>query len=223
MNRTMYLLAAALCLLPLAACSGGQCHDHGDAVLCEDSVGRLYQPVDASKLQTETTGAWLNKGSTDSQPTQANKRELPDKPPQSSAIPAAALCGDGVCNGKETEYLCPKDCLPNCGNGVIDPGEECEGPVSCTAYGFTGGTIPCHACKHKGSGLFGTGAPTDNCYTVVTEGEWTCTLWGTAAGLIGMHDPTAPCMCCNSKGCFNGYWGSQRVVDGPSTICKPPY
>ena len=42
-------------------------------------------------------------------------------------------CGDGICNGPETTTSCAQDCptnppAPDCGNGIIEAGEECEPP-----------------------------------------------------------------------------------------------
>ncbi len=43
------------------------------------------------------------------------------------------ICGDDSCNGDETCGTCQEDCgecavyVPECGNGRIDPGEECDG------------------------------------------------------------------------------------------------
>ncbi len=38
------------------------------------------------------------------------------------------VCGNGYCEeaNYETCYLCPSDCCPDCGDGVLDPGEECD-------------------------------------------------------------------------------------------------
>ncbi|MCA9621414.1 MAG: hypothetical protein KC731_20475, partial [Myxococcales bacterium] len=48
-------------------------------------------------------------------------------------------CGDGVCAGPETPALCPADCPDPCGDGVCDPATEnqqncladCEGVANC--------------------------------------------------------------------------------------------
>jgi len=38
------------------------------------------------------------------------------------------VCGNGFCEAAnyETCDLCPSDCCPDCGDGVLDPGEECD-------------------------------------------------------------------------------------------------
>jgi cysteine-rich repeat protein len=60
-------------------------------------------------------------------------------------------CGDGVCDAAnhETCLLCAQDCCPDCGNGVIDPGEQCDetafGPHTCESLCFGSGTLACNA------------------------------------------------------------------------------
>ncbi len=40
---------------------------------------------------------------------------------------APPTCGDTTCNGSETCSTCPGDCGACCGNGDIDPSEQCDG------------------------------------------------------------------------------------------------
>ena len=45
---------------------------------------------------------------------------------------AAALCGDGVCNGAEDTNTCPGDCPATvCGDGVCEAGELFSCPSEC--------------------------------------------------------------------------------------------
>ncbi|MFC1482350.1 hypothetical protein ACFL51_00940 [Myxococcota bacterium] len=42
---------------------------------------------------------------------------------------------------------------PGCGDGIVDPGEECDGDVgglSCQALGYSGGLLECSACRFVG-------------------------------------------------------------------------
>ena len=39
--------------------------------------------------------------------------------------PALATCGDGTCLPPEDAFNCPQDCAV-CGNGVLEPGEQCD-------------------------------------------------------------------------------------------------
>ncbi|MFH2007732.1 MAG: fibrinogen-like YCDxxxxGGGW domain-containing protein, partial [bacterium] len=63
------------------------------------------------------------------------------------------VCGDAACdtaNG-ETCQLCPGDCCPNCGNGVLEAQyqEECDtasfGTASCADYCYPAGSLSCTA------------------------------------------------------------------------------
>ena len=56
-------------------------------------------------------------------------------------------CGNGVCDANEDSQSCPEDCY--CGNGSIDPGEECDGAdlggATCldSDINCTGGILGC--------------------------------------------------------------------------------
>ena len=57
-----------------------------------------------------------------------------------------------------------------CGNGVVDSGEDCDSPdipLSCTDFGYAGGTLGCTpSCTYDPSGCHGGGLPTgDPCNT----------------------------------------------------------
>lgn len=74
------------------------------------------------------------------------------------------VCGDFNCdvaNG-ETCRLCPADCCPDCGDTMIDIGEQCDGNalggLTCQDFCFDGGTLGCTAwCDVDLSGCTGTG------------------------------------------------------------------
>ena len=73
------------------------------------------------------------------------------------------LCGDGVCDDDkgETCQLCGEDCCPDCGDGVLGPGEECDGAqtggITCASQCYDGGSIFCTAwCTLDWSGCTGT-------------------------------------------------------------------
>jgi len=63
--------------------------------------------------------------------------------------PVNFCCGDGTCGGPEDGNSCALDCGPPpvCGNNVLEAGESCDGTdlggMSCSDYGYTGGTLTC--------------------------------------------------------------------------------
>ncbi|HEU4615655.1 MAG TPA: hypothetical protein VFS15_26350, partial [Kofleriaceae bacterium] len=56
-------------------------------------------------------------------------------------------CGNRVCDSSESATSCPEDC--GCGNNVINPGEDCDGPLlgdaNCMTATGRGGTLRCNA------------------------------------------------------------------------------
>ncbi|MBU1238821.1 DUF4215 domain-containing protein [Myxococcota bacterium] len=68
-------------------------------------------------------------------------------------------CGDGLCESPETQANCAADCenSSNCGNGVRDMGEDCDGTdlneATCESQGLGAGTLTCdNTCKFDISG-----------------------------------------------------------------------
>ncbi len=60
------------------------------------------------------------------------------------------LCGNGICDEGEDRYNCPEDCY--CGNGTIDPYEECDGQdlggATCLDVECSGGILGCYPPGH---------------------------------------------------------------------------
>ncbi len=74
------------------------------------------------------------------------------------------VVGDAVCESLkgETCRLSPSDCCPNCGNGTLDTGEECDGAAlagkTCADLCYDGGTLGCTAwCSFDYAACAGTG------------------------------------------------------------------
>lgn len=67
----------------------------------------------------------------------------------SAACVIEFTCGDETCDAMagETCQLCQKDCCPDCGDGIIGPGEECDmaalDGVTCANTCYDGGTLVC--------------------------------------------------------------------------------
>ena len=70
---------------------------------------------------------------------------------EETEVDAGEFCGDGICDEGETPENCPQDCY--CGNGTIDPGEDCEpgdlGGMTCFDFDCTDGILACSSdnCK----------------------------------------------------------------------------
>src|SRR3569623_2249841 len=58
-----------------------------------------------------------------------------------------AVCGNNVCDASETAASCASDC--GCGNGVQNPGEDCDGQdfggATCMSETKHGGNLHCNA------------------------------------------------------------------------------
>jgi PGF-pre-PGF domain-containing protein len=91
-----------------------------------------------------------------------------------AAKPATGpVCGNNACESGENYQSCPQDCPKPvlCGNGVLDPDEECEGTdvpgQTCETRGYTGGTLKCTNCRVDES----------QCITKTPLGEMTKETW----------------------------------------------
>lgn len=120
--------------------------------------------------------------------------------------PVRAVCGDLVCDASETAASCAEDC--GCGNGVANPGEDCDGAdlatATCESVAQRGGTLACNAdctfdvtaCDESmcGNGLVEPGEDCDG-----DLGGATCASAGFSAGALACD---ASCQfdvaaCCN--------------------------
>lgn len=74
----------------------------------------------------------------------------------STNCPEDCYCGNDTCESNEDGTSCPEDCA-ECGNGVIEPNENCEGTdlggEDCVSQGYASGTLTCTAqCRFDFSG-----------------------------------------------------------------------
>jgi hypothetical protein len=130
---------------------------------------------------------------------------------------------DGICVDLDTDVqncgACDNPCLVNeicvdgecvnlCGDGVVDPGEECDGNDlggnDCVSLGFSGGVLACtNGCTFDTSGCISAECDpgqTQPCYTgpagtvgvgVCQAGTSTCTNEGTWGPCMGEVTPSA--------------------------------
>jgi len=75
-------------------------------------------------------------------------------------------CGDGSCNGSETNATCPQDCPagPVCGNGQCESGETATGcPADCGSTGPVCGNQSCESGETSSSCPADCGTPGGDC------------------------------------------------------------
>lgn len=121
----------------------------------------------------------------------------------SEAACQVVYCGDGTCNGSETQANCPADCgtVPAlCGNGVLNSGESCDGAnlngkvCSTLGLGFTGGSLSCtSSCTFNTTAC--TSSTVENCSNGLDDDR---------DGLIDWLDPS----------CSTSYTGERYCSDG---------
>ncbi len=127
--------------------------------------------------------------------------------------------GDG-CNAAcqvENGWICsgePSTCVPSCGNGNVDPGEECDGSnhngQDCQSQGFAGGTLACSNCSFDTGSCLpsicpnGTKESGEECDGSDFGGQ-DCTSFGFATGSLSCTGActidTSGCATCAASGC----------------------
>lgn len=125
-------------------------------------------------------------------------------------------CGNGICEpAGEDELNCPVDCQaepPECGNGVIETGEECDGGdlggESCTSLGYDcGGVLACGSgCTYDTVGCSASvcGDGVAECSEVCDGAdllEETCQSQGFEGGTLACD---ADCQGLDTAGCTGG-------------------
>lgn len=114
-----------------------------------------------------------------------------------------ARCGDGVCNGIETEASCPADCsVPRCGNGVCD---AIETSASCPADCPAGPVCGDGTCDPSESAL---GCPADcddgrdRCFDICNDFEFFDCV-SSASSCIAACDAATPAARRSFADCVN--------------------
>ncbi len=123
------------------------------------------------------------------------------------SAPRRALCGDLVCELDETAATCAEDC--GCGNGIANPGEDCDGTdfadATCESAVQRGGTLGCNAdctfdvtdCDEYMCGN-GIAEPGEDCDGSDVAGA-TCASIGFSAGTVACDSDCRldVATCCN--------------------------
>lgn len=140
---------------------------------------------------------------------------------------AEFVCGDDICDtaNHETCALCPDDCCPDCGNGTLNPGEQCDGSgfggLVCEDFCYTGGTLTCTTtCQIDVSTCTGT-LPTcgddsagcdEECDTSDLRSQ-TCQTLGFESGTLACGSTCA----FDVAGCQNRLWYLNEDFEGSGT------
>jgi hypothetical protein len=208
-----------LCSTLLAAC--------GYVPVLYDPKSDAYAGSDAGAAASGDDGP---AGAADGAPADGFAPDDAAEPPDAAAAPdgseppdaAGPVCENDTCNAQQRDGCCPSacnassdlDCIPRCGNGVVETGERCDPPGTCpascpnrgcTRYALEGAAERCTAsCVESGpqtacrpdDGCCPAGCTVnddDDCQIVcgngVKEGSETC-------------DPLASCpTTCPAQGC----------------------
>jgi cysteine-rich repeat protein len=134
-----------------------------------------------------------------------------------------SVCGDSVCEGEETDYICPEDC--GCGNGIVNEGEECDSDdldgETCVSLGYGGGSLSCtDGCTYStllcqgslcGDGRITAGEQCDG----ENLNDRTCMQLGYDGGTLAC---SAQCQLdvtgCSGEGCGDGVVNGDEECDG---------
>ena len=114
------------------------------------------------------------------------------------------LCGDGKCDtdSHESCELCPQDCCPNCGNGLLDEGEGCDDGNNVPGDGCSAGCTDEDGTSTCGNGIIEPGEVCEP-NTEYADGKCgdDCTwAWQCGDGVCS-HDTGETCELCPGDCC----------------------
>ena len=153
-----------------------------------------------------------------------------DSPPQDASTDASTLDGalpDGALDAAPGDAAVDAgpDAALTCGNGSIDPTEDCDGTrldgATCESRGYTGGELACDACRFDESGCYTCGGSTGlNCpASSISDdfGDMTVGgIWGASfeEGSATYHETASGflrfTLAVNEAGSYAGYLTSDR-------------
>ncbi|MDP2341599.1 MAG: tandem-95 repeat protein [Deltaproteobacteria bacterium] len=120
-----------------------------------------------------------------------------------AACDSPNTCGDGVPGGigeicddgnNDDDDGCRPDCTPDCGDGEVDPGEDCDGDASCNPLCRTCGTGTCDAPFEDA----------DNCSADCVCGDGLCQGSESDFEIGGFQRCAFDCGTCGDGTCGNG-------------------
>ncbi|MBU1220485.1 DUF4215 domain-containing protein [Myxococcota bacterium] len=81
-------------------------------------------------------------------------------------------CGNGICEEEDGEFcdVCPQDCCPDCGNGILDEGETCEDSNNVRYDGCSPGCMDEDGTPTCGNLILETGEECDDGNVVEGDG-----------------------------------------------------
>ncbi|MBU1221228.1 DUF4215 domain-containing protein [Myxococcota bacterium] len=130
------------------------------------------------------------------------------------------ICGNGQCNPEQGENceLCPQDCCDDCGNGILDDGEECDDGNNTSGDGCSRGCADEDGVQTCGNGIWEEGEECDDGNMTNHDGcsddcvkEYVCGD-GQCFTTEGESCEVCPQDCCPS--CGNGSRQPGEVCDG---------
>lgn len=149
------------------ACQGDKCVISSGSS-CGDGAVNAPEACDGSNLQGQTCASkgfnggmltcqadcTLNTSACCKDQCTAGKNQCSNPSTQQTCVVAGTGCaawgGDTQCSNGCVAGSCQGGPIPACGNGVLDPGESCDGfqlgGATCQSQGHDGGTLKCTNC-----------------------------------------------------------------------------